>query len=122
MAGDFLALLKQEFVRQIGEKAEENEEYPRMINRAAYDKCAALADRYRDRVVFGGTGDMATLKYSPTVIYPVCEEEELVKRELFCPILPVVPFKDSEAERGTPAWEHTTANGDSGNSPTLPRC
>ena len=99
VADDFLAALKAEFVRQIGEKAEENPDYPKLITGAVYDKCVRLTEEYKDRVVFGGTGDKEARKFSPTVIYPVGEDEDIVRHELFCPILPVVPFDDSEAER-----------------------
>ena len=67
-----------------------------MIDERAYKRCANEADAYRDRVVFGGEGDPETCKYSTTILYPVGIDEEVVNHELFCPILPVVPFKDSE--------------------------
>ena len=98
VAEPFLAELKKAFVAQIGERAEENPEYPKLITPGAYDKCASLADEYRDRIVFGGTGDRETRRYSPTVIYPVGIDEPIVQHELFCPLLPVVPFKDAEAD------------------------
>ena len=94
---EFLALLKAEFTRQIGD-ALRNEEYPRLISRAAFDKCAAEAERYRERIIFGGEGDSETLKYAPTIIYPVSPDEPIVQHELFCPLLPVVPYPDARAE------------------------
>ena len=98
VADEFLGCLRAEFVRQIGEKPEQNPEYPRLITNAVYDKCERLSAQYRDRIVFGGTGDRESCKYSPTVIYPVTADEEIVKHELFCPLLPVVPYKDSEID------------------------
>lgn len=98
VAPEFLELLKAELTRQIGENAHENPAYPRLIARKAYDTCAATAERYRDRIVFGGTGDPETLKFAPTVVYPVGIDEELVNRELFCPLLPVVPYPDAEID------------------------
>ena len=98
VAEPFLEELKQAFVSQIGEHAERNPEYPKMITDAAYDKCAKLADEYRERIIFGGAGDPAERKYAPTVIYPVDPNEHIVQHELFCPLLPVVPFKDAEVD------------------------
>ncbi|MBR6348008.1 MAG: aldehyde dehydrogenase family protein, partial [Spirochaetales bacterium] len=98
VADEFLGCLRAEFARQIGEKPEQNPEYPRLITQAVYDKCERLSAQYRDRIVFGGTGDRESCKYSPTVIYPVTADEEIVKHELFCPLLPVVPYKDSEID------------------------
>ena len=94
----FLAELKQAFISQIGEHAEENPEYPKLITDGAYAKCARLADEYRDRIVFGGVGNPETRRYAPTMIYPVGIDEHIVQHELFCPLLPIVPFKDAEVD------------------------
>ncbi len=98
VAEPFLAELKREFVRQIGERPETNPEYPKLITPAVYDKCVRLTEQYRDRVVFGGTGDRAEVRFAPTVIYPVGVEEDIVQHELFCPLLPVVPYKDGQVD------------------------
>ena len=98
-AEPFLEELKREFIRQIGERPEENPEYPKLITEAVYDKCVRLTEEYRDRVIFGGTGDRASRRFAPTILYPVGEDEDVVQHELFCPILPVVPFRDAEVGR-----------------------
>ena len=98
VAEPFLAELKREFVRQIGEKAEEHPDYPKLITEKVYEKCERLTAQYRDRVVFGGTGNREEVKFSPTVLYPVGIDEDIVKHELFCPLLPVVPYQDAEVE------------------------
>ena len=98
VAEPFLKELKAEFVRQIGERPELNPEYPKLIASSVFDKCERLSSQYKDRIVFGGTGDRESRKFSPTIIYPVDKDEEIVKHELFCPLLPVVPFKDSEID------------------------
>lgn len=96
VADEFLALLKAEFVRQIGPEAENNPEYPKLISEKVFDKCAEIAATYSDRVVFGGKGDREACKFEPTVIYPVGASEDVVMYELFSPILPIVPFKDAD--------------------------
>lgn len=98
IADEFLEALKSEFVRQIGEDAQDNAEYPKLITRQAYDKCASLADEYRDRIIFGGKGNVDALRYAPTVIYPVDANDAIVQKELFCPLLPVVPFEDKDID------------------------
>ncbi len=98
VAEKFLDELKRAFISQIGEHAENNPEYPKLITKAAYNKCAGLADEYRERIVFGGTGDADSLKYAPTIIYPVDINEHIVQHELFCPLLPIVPYKDAEVD------------------------
>lgn len=94
----FLTALKDAFERQIGPDATLSPEYPKLINDAAYSKCAALADAYRDRIVMGGTCNAAERRFAPTVICPVDINDHIVQQELFCPLLPVVPFKDAEVE------------------------
>ncbi|MBQ7622531.1 MAG: aldehyde dehydrogenase family protein, partial [Bacteroidales bacterium] len=98
VAGPFVEALKAAFTARIGVHAEQNPEYPWLISEAAYGKCSALAGEYRERIVFGGTGDPATRRFAPTIIYPVGIDEHIVQHELFCPLLPVVTFKDVEVD------------------------
>lgn len=98
VAAPFLEELKKAFIAQIGEHPIDNPEYPKLITESAYDKCAALADEYRDRIVFGGEGTREERRYAPTIIYPVNKEEHIVRHELFNPLLPVVPFPDQEVD------------------------
>ncbi len=98
VAEPFLQELQAAFIAQIGECPHQHPEYPKLITARAWDNCAALADEYRSRIRFGGTGDRGTQRYSPTVIYPVGIDEPIVRQELFCPLLPVVPFRDAEID------------------------
>ena len=97
-ADEFIEELKAAFVRQIGDNALENPEYPKLISETAWKKCDDEARRYEDRIVFGGEGDPAALKFQPTVIYPVGVDEPIVRHELFSPLLPVIPFDDDKAD------------------------
>lgn len=98
VADRFIEELKAAFLSQIGSDPVRNREYPRMITPAAFEKCSVTADAYRDRIVHGGMGDAQTLRYAPTVIYPVGIDEDIVKHELFSPLLPVVPYPDAEID------------------------
>ena len=99
VADQFIEELKAAIIKQIGEKAYLNEEYPKLIAQRAYDNIAKEAEEYRDRIVFGGEGDPDTLKYSPTIIYPVDINEPIVNHEIFGPLLPVVKYKDAEIDK-----------------------
>ena len=96
---DFIEELKKAFISQIGEDATKNKDYPKLINKGAYDKCDKQAKVYKDRIIFGGYGNEKTLKYSPTLIYPVKINEDIVNKELFCPLLPIVEYKDNEVDK-----------------------
>lgn len=98
IADAFVEELSEAFVKQLGDRPEENPEYPCLITEKAYDACAEEAEKYRDRIVLGGHGNRNTRKYAPTVIYPVRIGEDIVKHELFNPLLPIVTFKDDEAD------------------------
>ena len=98
IADQFVMCLKEEFIRQIGEEPLLNEEYPHLINKAAYDKCEAEAKLYEDRIMFGGKGDPQTLRFEPTIICPVEPDEPIVMHELFNPLLPIVTYRDSEID------------------------
>jgi aldehyde dehydrogenase (NAD+) len=99
IADSFNEALRKEFIRQIGERPEENEEYPKLINDGAYEKCQKLAEKYQDRILFGGSGNKETRRFAPTMIYPVNINEDIVMQELFGPLLPIVPFKDEEIDK-----------------------
>ncbi|MCR5332869.1 MAG: aldehyde dehydrogenase family protein [Bacilli bacterium] len=94
VADQFIEALKKEFIRQIGEKAHENEEYPKLITPRAYENIANEAEQYKDRIVFGGEGNPETSKYSPTIIYPVDINEDIIQHEIFGPLLPVVKYSN----------------------------
>lgn len=98
IADQFIGKLKKAFISQIGEQPYLNDEYPNLISDSAFEKCLKIASDYSERIVFGGQYDSKTRKFDPTVIYPVDKDEEIVRHELFCPLLPVVPYKDSEID------------------------
>ncbi|MBR1835239.1 MAG: aldehyde dehydrogenase family protein [Bacteroidales bacterium] len=98
VADDFVRELKAAFAKQIGDNALANSAYPKLITEAAYDRCAALAEQYKGRIVMGGVGERSQCRYAPTILYPIGIEEPIVQQELFCPLLPVVPFKDADVE------------------------
>ena len=99
VADQFVEELKAAFIKQIGEKPLENEEYPKLIAQRAYDNIEREAEEYRDRIVFGGHGDKETWKYEPTIIYPVNIDEGIVNHEIFGPLLPVVRYEDDDINK-----------------------
>lgn len=98
VADEFIDELKKEYERQIGKDAAMNKDYPRLISESSYKKCDDEVKKYSDKVVYGGKGDIKKLKYSPTIIYPVSVDEEIVNHELFNPILPIVSFNDKDVD------------------------
>lgn len=98
IAKQFVEELKKAIIKQIGEEAYLNEEYPKLIGEKAYKAIEEEANQYKDRIIFGGKGDINTLKYSPTIIYPVDINEKIVNHEIFGPLLPIVEYEDSKID------------------------
>lgn len=98
IAEKFVFALKNAFISQIGENSLENNEYPKLISENAYLGIEKEANEYKDRIVFGGVGDQAKCKYSPTIIYPVNVDETIVNHEIFGPLLPIVEFEDDKVD------------------------
>ena len=98
VADEFINYLKQELIRQIGEDQLNNDEYGKLISEVAYDKCDHEVQEYKDKIVYGGKGNRETLKYETTILYPIDVNDSVCNHELFCPILPVVPFDDDKVD------------------------
>ena len=98
IADEFVEELKKAIIKQIGEKPYLNEEYPKLIAERAYEKIRDEANEYKDRIVFGGEGDINTCKYSTTLIYPVDIHESIVQHEIFGPLLPIVKYDDDKVD------------------------
>lgn len=98
VADDFIKCLKEAIIAQVGENMITNDEYPKLVDKRAYEKCADEVELYRDKIVFGGVGNPDTCKYATTILYPIDINSPVVNHELFCPILPIVPFNDSEID------------------------
>ena len=99
VSNEFVKLLKEEIIRQIGQNPLENEEYPKLINKQAFEKCQSEAMKYQERIVFGGNGNEATNQFEPTLIFPVGIDEPIVNHELFNPLLPIVEYRDDEIDK-----------------------
>ena len=98
IADQFVEELKKAIIKQIGEKPYVNGEYPKLIAERAYEKIRDEAEEYKDRIVFGGEGDINTCKYSTTLIYPVDIDEPIVQHEIFGPLLPIVKYDDDKVD------------------------
>ncbi len=79
--------------------ADESVEYGPLINEAGFRKVSGLVERAvaaGAEVVTGGrrAGDGASYYYEPTVLAGVRQEMEIIHREIFGPVAPVVTFDD----------------------------
>ena len=95
----FLEALKNEFKRQLGNIPINNTEYPRLIDERAFDRCVNDLKNYKDKIIYGGEGDRGTLKFAPTILYPIDIDSDIVQKELFSPLLPIVVYDDNDLDK-----------------------
>lgn len=71
----------------------------RFVDQRNYDRVKGYLDQAIARgakVAFGGRADAETLTIEPTVLLDVPEDCDVVREELFAPILPVLTYTDEE--------------------------
>lgn len=93
----FSELLKEEFVRQSGENALENENYPHIINAKHFERVKGLITP--EKVIFGGDFDGETHKIQPTILDNASFSDPAMQEEIFGPVLPVLTFSDFDGAK-----------------------
>lgn len=93
----FLELLKEEFVRQSGENALENENYPHIINAKHFERVKGLITP--EKVIFGGDFDSETRKIQPTILDNASFSDPAMQEEIFGPVFPVLTFSDFDGAK-----------------------
>lgn len=69
-----------------------NSEYPKVINKNHYKRLLRLMDG--QDVIFGGQANETTNQISPTLLKNVSLDDDVMKEEIFGPILPILTFQD----------------------------
>lgn len=93
----FLELLKEEFVRQSGENALENTNYPHIINAKHFERVKGLITP--EKVIFGGDFDSETRKIQPTILDNASFSDPAMQEEIFGPVFPVLTFSDFDGAK-----------------------
>ena len=73
----------------------EDENYPKIINLHHYMRLSGLIDREKDKI--GGFRDELSMKISPTIFPNATFSSEIMKDEIFGPIIPVLTFTKMDA-------------------------
>lgn len=69
-----------------------NPEYPKIINSKHFNRILNLIDS--DKVIFGGNYNEDTRKISPTILDKVSINDNIMKEEIFGPLLPIIGYKN----------------------------
>ncbi|EEB35577.1 aldehyde dehydrogenase (NAD) family protein [Anaerococcus hydrogenalis DSM 7454] len=87
-----LRLMKEMIFEFFGDRAIDNPDYPRIIDKKALDRLVFLME---DQDIYtGGLYNSKTLKIEPTIINNVDFSNKIMKEEIFGPILPVIEYDD----------------------------
>ncbi len=87
---EFLAYLREEFTRLLGENPQKTRHFVRIVSDKAFDRLSGyLSD---GKVLFGAHTDRWERYIEPTVLDPVSPDSPVMQEEIFGPIFPVQTF------------------------------
>lgn len=89
---NFVELLKQEITLAYGENPLESKDLARIVNARHWKRLSELIDPAK--ILFGGQTDELQNYISPTIIDEPELESQLMKDEIFGPILPIISYHD----------------------------
>ncbi|MFA7275102.1 MAG: aldehyde dehydrogenase [Crocinitomicaceae bacterium] len=88
---ELLKSMVKEMKSMYGEDFKASRFYPRIVNDAAMERLTNLLQNVE--IYFGGQVDKTERYISPTILDNVKPEDEIMKGEIFGPILPILTFK-----------------------------
>lgn len=89
---ELLRLMKQTILEFYGDRALENPDYPRIIDKNSFERLINLMES--QNIYTGGLYNSKTLKIEPTIIDDVDFANKIMQEEIFGPILPVIEYND----------------------------
>lgn len=84
----FLPIAKRRLKEMFGDNIQKSEDFGRMISPKHFNRVSRLIDS--KKVAIGGQTDECDLYISPTILANVSAEDDVMKEEIFGPILPIV--------------------------------
>lgn len=89
---ELLRLMKQTILEFYGDRALENPDYPRIIDKNSFERLINLTEG--QNIYTGGLYNSKTLKIEPTIIDDIDFANKIMQEEIFGPILPVIEYND----------------------------
>jgi aldehyde dehydrogenase (NAD+) len=90
MKSHFVDYLKEEITKAYGENPLDSTDFARIVNLKNWERLVKMIDS--KKVIFGGQSDSATCYLAPTLIEENSVETEVMKDEIFGPILPILVY------------------------------
>ncbi|TDM12090.1 aldehyde dehydrogenase [Macrococcus lamae] len=107
VAPDYILIdrqVKDKFIRAMqttikefyGEDPERSDDFGRIVNDNHFKRLSGLLEASLDRVIVGGKTNIETRYIEPTILDHVTLDDEVMKEEIFGPILPIITFDSSD--------------------------
>lgn len=89
----FVSFLKSEIVKAYGEDPEISPDFPRIINKKNWQRLVDLIEH--QNIIFGGNHNEDEYYLSPTLVDEPNLESNLMREEIFGPILPILSYTNN---------------------------
>ena len=102
VADELTRALCEQFAAMYGQEPEQqlkNTQRSAIVNQIQFDRLVGLVEdaiRQGAKVVHGGSWDVSTLRMAPTLLANVHMDMEIMKEEIFGPILPILRWREAE--------------------------
>jgi aldehyde dehydrogenase (NAD+) len=90
IAEEFVCEAKRAVVDLYGSDPRNNPDFSRVISEKEVNRLSALIDPAR--IVYGGGADAQARYLDPTILFPISWADEIMKDEIFGPILPILTY------------------------------
>ncbi|WP_158841179.1 aldehyde dehydrogenase [Polaribacter sp. L3A8] len=91
---EFVNCFKNELIKAYGENPETSKDFPRIINLKNFNRLALMLEN--ESFLIGGKTNKEDLFITPTLINEPSLDSEVMKGEIFGPILPVISYESEE--------------------------
>ncbi len=92
--GKVVEMVKKVLIHFYGEASNESEDFGRLGHDAHFQRVQAFLSQ--GTIAYGGNVDVSRRFISPTILVDLDESSEVMKEEIFGPILPIVPYPSLE--------------------------
>tara|TARA_B110000046_G_scaffold117124_1_gene124066 strand:- start:611 stop:2032 length:1422 start_codon:yes stop_codon:yes gene_type:complete len=93
----FITASKKALFDFYGENTATSLDYTKIVNDQHYGRLKSYLEDAKSKgakIVHGGTSDLTTRSFEPTLITEVTEDADMMQKEIFGPILPIIVFED----------------------------
>ena len=87
--------IKKQITKQFGENPLDSKDYGKIINEKHFNRLSQLINY--EKVIIGGKTSKEKLKIEPTVMDNVDWDDNVMKEEIFGPVLPILEFEDIDS-------------------------